>query len=83
MDNTKETKPVISKEDVKRLLEENYGLSTVSIMNLESENDCNFRIKVEKLVDSCKLDEILEDGYILKILNTTFSEFPQHIGKCN
>lgn len=69
--------PDVSKEEAGRLLQRLYGMSAISVDELSSYDDKNFHIHVDTSNDV----NLSENGYVLKILNSLDSKFPEAIGK--
>lgn len=68
--------PDVSKEEAGRLLQCLYGMSAIEVEELSSYDDKNFHIHVDTSNDV----NLSENGYVLKILNSLDSKFPEAIG---
>ncbi|CAD5124473.1 DgyrCDS12755 [Dimorphilus gyrociliatus] len=79
MENIQSAKPIVDHNVVKNLLESLYDLALLSIQNLDSQCDCNFKVFVERKETSARNGKTSRDGYIFKILNTVDSELSDHI----
>ncbi|XP_022920776.2 hydroxylysine kinase [Onthophagus taurus] len=66
-------RPVIELNEIEILLENIYGLKCIHIKNLEGYDDRNYHVKVE-LIDNRNINDVYDDGYVLKILNSLDSE---------
>lgn len=69
--------PDVSKEEAGRLLKRLYGMSAIKVEELSSYDDKNFHIHV----DTSSEVNLSENGYVLKILNSLDSKFPEAIGR--
>lgn len=67
--------PDVSKEEAGRLLQRLYGMSAIKVDELSSYDDKNFHIHVDTSNDV----NLSENGYVLKILNSLDSKFPEAI----
>ncbi|KAG8181423.1 hypothetical protein JTE90_018890 [Oedothorax gibbosus] len=71
-------KPNVSAELAKELVKRIYGLQVTEIKSLNSFNDKNFHIKVSKDHQNPYIDEVSDDGYTLKVMNTLKSNLKGH-----
>lgn len=71
--------PDVSKDEAGRLLERLYGMSAINVEELSSYDDKNFHIYVDTSTDV----NLSENGYVLKILNSLDSKFPEAIDAQN
>ncbi|XP_042219208.1 hydroxylysine kinase-like isoform X2 [Homarus americanus] len=67
-------RPMIKPSDVPALVLKLFGLTTVSVKELNSYDDKNFHIKVESSKNNQNIEELSPNGYVLKILNSMDSK---------
>ncbi|XP_069156953.1 hydroxylysine kinase isoform X3 [Procambarus clarkii] len=63
-------RPLVKQSDIPQLVNRIFGLTTVSVKELNSYDDKNFHIKVESTINNPHIKEIFPNGYVLKILNS-------------
>jgi hypothetical protein len=70
--------PKLGEQEARHLVRRLYGMSAIKVVELNSYDDKNFHI----LVDTATSGDVKwsEDGYVLKILNSLDSKFPEAIG---
>ncbi|KAG8197624.1 hypothetical protein JTE90_001555 [Oedothorax gibbosus] len=71
-------KPHVSKELAIELASRLYGFEVTEIKPLNSFSDQNFLIKVSKHHQNPHIEEISDEGYVLKIINTYKSKMENH-----
>ncbi|GFY63624.1 hydroxylysine kinase [Trichonephila inaurata madagascariensis] len=79
MDLDKLSKPCLTEAIAIDLVRTIYGFEVVDIKSMISFNDQNFRIQVSKKHQNPHINNISEDGYTLKIINTFKSSLEGHI----
>lgn len=70
--------PRLGEQEACYLVHRLYGLSAIKIEELNSYDDKNFHIHVDTTTSGDV--KLSEDGYVLKILNSLDSRFPEAIG---
>ncbi|KAG8181169.1 hypothetical protein JTE90_010942 [Oedothorax gibbosus] len=81
LDNTNDAlraKPKVSPELAIELLKKLYGLEATEIKEMNSFVDRNFHVKVSQQHNNPYIDQILDSGYTLKIINTSKSSMEGH-----
>ncbi|XP_052217995.1 hydroxylysine kinase-like [Dreissena polymorpha] len=74
-------KPRLSAQQVPELVRRLYGLETSEVKSLPGYDDLNFYIRVNlKVKDHPNIDDIYENGYVVKVLNSLQSASPEIIG---
>ncbi|XP_062607351.1 hydroxylysine kinase-like [Saccostrea cucullata] len=73
--------PEIDKEEARRLVYRLYGLSVIRVEELNSYDDKNFHLHVDSSTSGDV--KLPEEGYVLKILNSLDSRFPEAIDAQN
>ncbi|KAG8181420.1 hypothetical protein JTE90_018887 [Oedothorax gibbosus] len=71
-------KPDVSVDLAIELVKRLYGLQVTEIKSLNSFNDKNFHIKVSKDHQNPNIDDVSDDGYTLKVMNTLKSNLKGH-----
>ncbi|XP_048746695.2 hydroxylysine kinase-like [Ostrea edulis] len=73
--------PRLGEQEACHLVHSLYGLSTIKVEELNSYDDKNFHIHVDTTTSGDV--KLSEDGYVLKILNSLDSRFPEAIDAQN
>lgn len=68
-------RPIVKPDVIPALVSKLYGLSVVSIKELDSYDDKNFLIQVDSKVENPHIVDLCPHGYVLKILNTIDTKF--------
>ena len=76
------TRPQTTEQNVQELVRELYGMTVTWIKELDSYVDRNYWVKVASEHNNPNVKELHQDGYILKVLNSTDSvDSGSHVGK--
>ncbi len=75
------TRPRLTKDTIQDLLTRKYGLHMLSYKELNSYDDWNFLVKVEREPTNQNTQELCRHGYVLKVLNSLDSKNTEIIGE--
>ncbi|XP_055609728.1 hydroxylysine kinase [Uranotaenia lowii] len=67
-------RPIVSEEDVRKLVERLYGIIVLEMCELDSYDDKNYLIQADSLIKNPILKTISPNGYVLKIANSLDSQ---------
>lgn len=67
-------RPVVTEEEVRKLLERLYGIIVLEMGEMDSYDDKNFLIQADTLIKNPILKTYCPNGYVLKVANTLDSE---------
>ncbi|CAC5381444.1 AGPHD1 [Mytilus coruscus] len=71
-----EIKPVIPQSFIKDIVHRLYGMEVIDFIELNSYDDRNYHIHVDKSINNTYIDDIHPPGYVLKVLNSGDSKDP-------